>query len=260
MPAVALIADVGESFGSYTMGDDAGLLELISDANVACGFHAGDPLVIERTVRLCEQNGVSLGAHPGFPDLAGFGRRAMALTRDEIRSDILYQLGALEAFSRGWNLSLGHVTIHGKLDNMAGTNHDYASAIVEAIARFDRSLIVVAQSGELERVALAEGLDVAYAFMADRAYESDGQPVSRDRPGAVLHNSAEIAERAIRVIQTGTLESIDGESIPMLCDGVLVHGDTPEAVENARLLRARLVAAGICIEPLTRVLASRKLP
>ena len=177
MNTVALIADVGEGFGRYTIGDDTALLSIVSGANIACGFHAGDPRIMESTVRTCAANRVSVGAHPGFPDIAGFGRRELKLSALEVRTDVLYQLGALSAFTRARGVAMAHVTVHGKLDNMAGTDPAYARAIVEAITAFDPGLIVAVQDGELEKAALAAGLPVGYTFMADRAYENDGQPV-----------------------------------------------------------------------------------
>lgn len=257
MSKVALMADVGESFGQYVMGEDALLLELVTDANVACGFHAGDPLVMERTIQICAERGVSVGAHPGFRDLVGFGRRPMSMTGDEVRTDVLYQLGSLAAFTRAQGTAMRHVTVHGQLDNMAVVDPDYAKAIVDAIVAFDPTLIVSVQTGELEKAALAAGLPVAYTFMADRAYENDGQAVNRRKPGAVLHDPEAIAARAIRAAVEGAVQSIDGVDIAMPCDAILIHGDNAESVQNGHELRARLEAAGIVIASLDEVLASR---
>lgn len=258
MPQVSLIADVGESFGPYVMGADDKLLDLVSDANVACGFHAGDPRVMERTVAACRDRSVSIGAHPGFADLMGFGRRTMHLSASEIRTDVLYQLGALSAFTRATGTTLSHVTVHGRLDNMAVVDPVYANAIVEAVVGFDPTLIVAVQDGELEKAALAAGLPVAYTFMADRAYESDGQAVNRDKPGAVLHDTAAIAERTIRAVSEGVVRSVAGHDIEMPCDAVLIHGDTPEAVANAVELRRLLERAGVLIAALPTVVGARR--
>jgi len=257
MPLVSLLADIGESYGPYVMGQDDLLLEVISDANVACGFHAGDPMVMDRTVASSLAADVSVGGHPGFPDVLGFGRRAMDLSYDQVRTDVLYQLGALGAFLGAHGLSMAHVNVHGKLDNMAGTDPVYAAAVVDALLAYDPGLVLVAQDGELERRALRAGLSVAYAFMADRGYEDDGQPVDRSRPGALLHDSAQIVDRALQVLETGTVPSVNGVAVPMRCDAVLVHGDTAEAVDNARLLRAGIEAAGVTVAAIPRVVAAR---
>ena len=257
MAAVSMMADIGESFGNYRMGDDESILEVISDANVACGFHAGDPMVMDATVRACRARGVSVGGHPGFRDLQGFGRRAITMSRDEIRTDVLYQLGALKAFSTAQGVPLAHVTVHGKMDNIAGVDEMYAGAIVEAVRAFDPEIILTVQDGELERAAKKAGLRIAYTFMADRSYGSDGQPVSRDHPQALLHDPEVVAERALRAAVDGTIDSIEGTPIAMPCDVVLVHGDNAESVANAHKVHRRIVDAGIEILPLSQVLPTR---
>lgn len=254
---ISMVADIGESFGSYRMGDDESILQVISDANVACGFHAGDPIVMDQTVRACLANGVSIGAHPGFRDLQGFGRRAIAMTPAEIRTDVLYQLGALGAFTAAHGTRTAHVTVHGKLDNIAGVDAVVATAIAEAVAAFDRELILTVQNGELANAGQKAQLRLAYTFMADRSYAPDGQPVSRDHPQALLHDSQRIAERALRAAVDQEVDAVDGSTISMPCDVVLVHGDNAESVQNAHLVHRRLTEAGIEITTLAEVLASR---
>ncbi len=242
-----LLADLGESFGAYSMGDDEALLELVTSANVACGFHAGDPRVMDRTVAGCVRRGVAVGAHPGFPDLAGFGRRHLDLSGHEVVTDVLYQLGALEAFARAHGTRLRHVTPHGKLGNRAMAEADYAKALVEAVARFDASLVVVTQEGVLARAARAAGLAVAVLGLADRAYLDDGTLVPRGRPDAVITDDEAVAGRVVRMVTEGVVESVSGAEIPVACDTVLVHGDTPGAVVLARRIRDELAHAGVRI-------------
>lgn len=184
---VDLVADLGEGFGAYTMGDDEALLDVLTSANVACGFHAGDPRIMDATVRHCVQRGVAVGAHPSFPDLVGFGRRAMDLTPDEVRTDVLYQIGALQAFAAAHGTRVRHVAPHGRLGNLVATRPDYAAAVADAVASLDRSLIVLAQDGALADAARARDLRVGIVGIADRAYRDDGTLVPRSEPGAVIH-------------------------------------------------------------------------
>ncbi|MCA1187340.1 5-oxoprolinase subunit PxpA, partial [Saccharopolyspora sp. 6T] len=184
MKIVDLVADLGESFGAYTMGNDAELLDLLTSANVACGFHAGDPRVMDRTVRACVERGVRIGAHPSFPDLAGFGRRAMELSEHEVRTDVLYQLGALSAFAKAHGTLISHLAPHGKLGNMVVTRPDYARAVADAVESFDPSLVVLVQEGEMAAVARARGLRIAVVGIAARADEAAGTRVPRAAPGA----------------------------------------------------------------------------
>lgn len=247
---VDLVADLGEGFGSYTMGDDSALLDIITSANIACGFHAGDPRIMHDTVRNCAERGVAVGAHPSFPDVVGFGRRAMELTAHEVRTDVLYQIGALSAFAAYHGTTLTHVAPHGRLGNLVATRADYAEAVADAVAGFDRNLIVLAQDGELSRAARERGLRVGIVGIADRAYEDDGTLVPRSRPGAVLHDPARIAERTVRMVAEGVIETVGGRDIPVNADTVLLHGDNPAAVELARRIRRELAGAGIEIKPL----------
>ncbi|MFB6785623.1 LamB/YcsF family protein [Streptomyces olivaceus] len=257
MPAVDLVADLGESFGAYTMGNDAELLKLLTSANVACGFHAGDPQVMDATVRTCVERGVRIGAHPSFPDLVGFGRRAMDLTPDEVRTDVLYQIGALSAFTRAHGARIEHLAPHGRLGNLVVTRRDYAEAVADAVEAFDPTLAVLMQEGEMAAVARERGLTMAMVGLADRAYESDGTLVPRSQPGAVLHDPDEVTRRTVRMVTEGLITSRDGTDIPVRTDCVQLHGDGPAALELAVRIRDELQAAGVRLAPLDEVLGAR---
>jgi 5-oxoprolinase (ATP-hydrolysing) subunit A len=258
MPTVDLVADLGEGFGAYSIGDDQALLDIVSSANIACGFHAGDPDIMAATVAECVRKGVGIGAHPSFPDLRGFGRRAMDLTADEVRNDVIYQLGALTAFASYHGGSVSHLAPHGRLGNLVATRADYAEAVADAAARVDSTLIVLAQDGELANAAAERGLQVAIVGIADRAYQEDGTLVPRSQPGAVIHDSAAIAERTVRMVCEGLIQTVAGNDIAIQAHTVLLHGDNPGAVELARLIRGELIAAGVTIAPLAQVLAVKQ--
>ena len=249
---VDLVADLGEGFGDWTMGDDAALLDVLTSANIACGFHAGDPRIMDRTVAECVCRGVAVGAHPSFPDLVGFGRRAMDLTADEVRTDVAYQLGALQAFASYHGTRVAHLAPHGRLGNLVATREDYADAVVDAVLHIDPQLIILAQDGALAESARAADLAVGIVYIADRAYEDDGTLVPRSQPGAVLHDPDEIARRTVRAVMDGIVESRNGAPVSVVADTVLLHGDTPSAVDLARRIRASLEAAGVEIAPLSR--------
>lgn len=246
---IDLMADLGEGFGSYTMGDDAALLEVVSSANIACGFHAGDPMIMAATVAECARRGVAVGAHPAFPDLRGFGRYAIDMPASEVAADVLYQLGALSAFASYHGVKVTHITPHGRLGNLVAVRQDYAAAIADAVAKAAPHLVVVAGMGAMERAAKARGLAVAIVGNIDRAYLDDGTLVPRSQPGAVLHDPEEIAERAVRLATEGVVVTASGRELPVKVDSMLVHGDTPEAVLTARTVRSRLEAAGVRIAP-----------
>jgi UPF0271 protein len=251
MARVDLIADLGEGFADWRMGDDDALLDVVTSANIACGFHAGDPRIMDRTVAECARRGVSVGAHPSFPDLGGFGRRDMGLTAHEVRTDITYQLGALAGFAAYHGTRVRHIAPHGRLGNLVAVREDYAAAVVDAVTRIDPELIVLAQDGKLAEAARAEGLAVAIVGIADRAYEDDGTLVPRSQEGAVIHDADEIARRTVRMVREGVIDSRNGVAIPIVADTVLLHGDTPSAVELSRRVRSELENAGVTIEPLT---------
>jgi UPF0271 protein len=243
---IDLNCDMGESFGVYSLGNDEALMDLITSANIACGTHAGDPLVMDRTVRLAAQHGVGIGAHPGFPDLAGFGRRAMQLTPEEIENTVLYQVGALAAFARAVGVELAHVKPHGALYNMAARDIEVARAVARGVARAGEDIIVVGLAESVMIDAAREaGLRAAREGFADRAYEADGSLRSRKLAGALIHDPEAAAERAVRIARDGAVTAYTGEEIPLRVDTLCVHGDTPGAVEIVTAIRQRLADAGI---------------
>ncbi len=254
---VDLVADLGEGFGQYRMGDDDALLRFLSSANIACGFHAGDPRIMNRTVRLCKDLGVGIGAHPSFPDLVGFGRRALDASSEEVETDVIYQMGALAGFAAANGTTLQHVTPHGRLGNLVVTNPAYADAVVRAVQRFDPSLIVVSYPGALINAARAADLPYAVIGLADRAYRSDGTLVPRTEPSAVLEDEQEIEDRVVRMVVDGVVRAVDGVELPMRCDSILLHGDNEKAVLFAGRVRDRLVASGLTIAPMAEVVAER---
>jgi len=243
--------DLGESFGVYTIGEDAEMMPVVTSANVACGVHGGDPLVMERTVRLALAHGVGIGAHPGFPDLAGFGRRDMRLSPDELRTTLIYQIGALWAFARAQGASLQHVKGHGALYNMAANDEAQSRAIVDAVASVDRSLILVALCGSvMERVGREAGLRVAGEAFGDRGYRRDGTLVSRSHPGALVTDPSAVARRVVRMVTEGMVEAADGGEVRLAPDTICFHGDTPGAPRLVRAAREALTRAGVEIAPL----------
>lgn len=254
---VDINSDMGESFGAYAIGEDEALLPWITSASLACGFHAGDPKVMLSAVRAASRAGVAVGAHPGFPDLVGFGRRGMSLSREEIYSDTLYQLGALEGVARAGGVRLQHVKPHGQLNNVAVKDRAMAEAIVGAVCDFDRSLIVISYGGELTAAAEAAGLTVGHEVYADRAYRPDGTLLPRSEPNSVIRDPGQIAARALAMIRHGRITAVTGEEIIVRADTICVHGDTPGAAAIARSLRQSLESAGIAVRPLGEVVEAR---
>jgi UPF0271 protein len=252
--SIDLSADIGESFGSYRMGNDAELLESLTSANVACGFHAGDPREMQRAVSDCVRLGVAVGAHPGFPDLVGFGRRAIEASADEVRTDVLYQIGALSAFARAAGTRLTHVSPHGRLGNLVVSDERYSMPVADAVEAFDPTLVVVTYTGALSRIARDRGLPVGLLGFPDRAYEDDGTLVSRREDGAVLHEPEVIAERAVRMAVDGTVVARSGREIAIEIDSLLLHGDNEASVRAARQVRRAIEDAGVKVAPLTDVL------
>jgi UPF0271 protein len=248
---IDLNCDMGESFGAYRIGDDEALMPLITSANVACGFHAGDPLVLERTVRLAQAHRVAVGAHPGYPDLAGFGRREMVLSSAEIEAAVLYQVGAVAAFCRAYGLPLVHVKAHGALYNAASVNPTIADAVARGLARFDRNLIMVgpATSQPMADAAAESGLRYAREAFADRVYSPDGTLQARSVPGSLLTDPASVGKQAAQIVR-GAVIAHDGSTLPIRADTLCLHGDNPSAVANARAVRAALAEAGIELSPL----------
>jgi 5-oxoprolinase (ATP-hydrolysing) subunit A len=248
MRRIDLNSDLGESFGRWTLGNDAEVMKSITSANIACGYHAGDPGVIRQTLRMARHAGVAAGAHPGLPDLAGFGRRTMAVTAAEVEDMVLYQVGAIAALASAEGVRLRHVKPHGALYNMAVRDGSLAAAIARAVASFDRGLLMFALPGtELERAAEASGLRVAREGFADRAYEADGSLTPRTRPGAVIHSADEVIGRAVRMARDGVVRATNGSDIAMRIDTICTHGDTPGSHDLTRQLRAGLEADGITV-------------
>jgi UPF0271 protein len=249
MPTIDLNCDMGESFGAYSIGADAEVMRNITSANVACGYHGGDPAVMRRTVRLAREAHVAVGAHPGLPDLVGFGRREMKVTPRDVEDMVLYQIGALAAIASSEGVRLQHVKAHGALYNMAVRDAALADAIASATRAFDPSLILFGLPGsEILRAGRAAGLAVASEGFADRAYEPDGSLTPRSRAGSVIHDPAAVVRRALRMMIEGTVTAADGTSIAMRVDTLCTHGDTPGADELTRRLRGGLERAGVTVE------------
>ena len=247
-PQIDLNSDLGEAYGAYTIAPDEELFELISSANVACGFHGGDPRVMERTVAVATARGVAVGAHPGFPDLVGFGRREIVAAPDEVRTDVLYQIGALDAFCRAGGVTMQHVKAHGALYNRSIKDEATAGAIAAAVKAYDPTLLFVAlPNSNLARAAEAVGLTVAREGFADRAYNPDGSLASRLLPGAIIHDPGVAAERAVRLVLEGKLTAIDGSELELTIDTLCIHSDTPGAVTIARAIRRWFDEAGITV-------------
>ncbi len=245
-----LNADLGESFGRYRLGLDDQILPVISSSNIACGFHASDPVVMEKTVRMAAEAGTAVGAHPGFPDLMGFGRRNMAVTPAEARAYVLYQLGALDAFLRPAGIRMRHVKPHGALYNMAAVDESLARAICGAIRDFDPKLKLMGLSGsKLISAAEEAGLEPISEVFADRAYEEDGTLVSRKKPGAVITDEREAIRRVLRMVTEGKVTAITGKTIEIRADSICVHGDGEKAVLIARMIREELEKNGVKVRP-----------
>ena len=242
---INLNADLGESFGAWRMGDDRALLAIVGSANVACGFHAGDPLVMAETVRLARESGVSLGAHPAFADLQGFGRRAMQLTKRELAAVVTYQVGALMGMAQSQGARVTHVKPHGAMNNMACEDSGMAATIAGAVKAVDAQLILLAPAlSELAAAGRAAGLRVADEVFADRAYTDQGNLVPRSVPGAVLHDSGECLAHVLRMLERGGIVAISGKVLPCSFHSICVHGDSPHAVATAAAVRDGLLAAG----------------
>jgi len=248
--SIDLNCDMGESFGAYKLGRDEEVMPLISSANIACGFHAGDPGVMRRTVELAKRHGVGVGAHPGLPDLAGFGRRRMFVSPEEIRDIFTYQIGALRGFTDAAGVPLRHVKMHGALFEMALADEALARAMCEATRSAGRDLIWLCPAGRAADVAREMGLPVAEEFYADRAYTPDKRLVSRSRPGAVLHDPIAVRARVAEVLETGEVATFDGGRVVLAFQSICVHGDTPGAFEMVKAIREACAEKGIAVKPL----------
>ncbi len=255
MYQVDLNSDIGESFGNYKLGLDEEVIKHITSANIACGWHAGDPVVMEKIVEIVVKKGVAVGAHPGFLDLMGFGRREMTITGEEAKAYMKYQIGALWAFAKSKGVKIQHVKPHGALYNMAANNEVLAKAIAEAIYEVDADMILVGlANSELTKAGLIKGLKVANEVFADRAYNPDGTLVSRKLKGAVIHDSDKAIARVIRMVKEGKVEAINGEDIAIKADTICVHGDNPSAVAFVDAIRRTLERENVQVVSMAKLL------
>ena len=254
MEKIDLNCDMGESFGDYKLGMDDAVIQFISSANIACGWHAGDPCVMDHTVSIAVEHGVGVGAHPGYPDLLGFGRRNMDCTSEDLRNYVIFQIGALQAFCNAHGTQLQHVKPHGALYLTAVENEDVARAVAEAIVSVNPELLYVALAGAkgelMRRIGQEVGLRVVYEAFPDRAYSPEGTLVSRRQPGAVIKEPREVSERALRMVKDGVVIAVDGTTIPLEVQTLCVHGDNPKAVDLVRSIRETLEADGVAVTPM----------
>ena len=254
MIRIDINSDMGESFGAYSIGHDAGLFRSITSANVAAGFHAGDPSVLRETIRSAKKHGVAVGAHPGFPDLVGFGRRELNVTPKEAEDMVLYQVAAVAGVAAAEGVKVQHVKPHGALFNMAVRNAELAAAIARAVAAINPKLILFGLPGsEILKAGRAAGLPVAAEVFADRAYEPDGSLASRRKPGSVIHDPDAVVARAVRMAKDRTVVAIDGSIVQLEADTMCVHGDTPGSDDLAAKIRAGLEAAGVTVKAIGAV-------
>ena len=254
MEKIDLNCDMGESFGAYKLGMDDAVIQFISSANIACAWHAGDPSVMNHTVAIAVEHGVGVGAHPGYPDLLGFGRRNMDCTMEELRNYVIYQIGALQAFCNVHGIKMQHVKPHGALYLTAVENEDVARVVAEAIVSVNPDLLYVALAGAkgelMTRIGQEVGLGVVYEAFPDRAYSPEGTLVSRRQPGAVIKEPQAVAQRALRMVKEGVVIAIDGTTIPLDVQTLCVHGDNPTAVDLVRSIRETLEADGVAVTPM----------
>lgn len=251
---INLNADLGESFGAWTMGDDSALLQIVKSANVACGFHAGDPTVMQTTVRQAIAQGVSIGAHPSYPDLQGFGRRVMQMSANDLEANLIYQIGALQAIAAAEGGCVTHVKPHGALHNLACADAEVATTVVKALRKLDSSLILLAPPySTLAKAAEDAGQPVRYEVFADRTYLDDGQLTPRSREGAVIHDSQACVSHLLRMLSAKAIVTANGLHLPCRIDSICVHGDGPEAVATAQAIRLALEAAGYTLTALPQL-------
>ena len=243
--------DLGEGYGAFSVGNDAEIMPYITSANIACGFHAGDPVTMAKTVRLAKKDNVAIGAHPSYPDIMGFGRREMQLTPEEIMSCTIYQIGALQGFAKAAGVSLQHVKPHGALYNTAAKDEETSKGVVEAVGALDDKLIILAPpKSALAKVAVDAGLRVAHEFFADRAYNADGSLVSRKQPNAIVREPREVVERVVDVIKEKEVLATNGKLVTLgEVHTICVHSDTPAAVSLVQALKKALIKAGIEVRP-----------
>ncbi len=249
MKTIDLNCDMGESYGAYVIGNDEAVIPFISSANIACGFHAGDPSVMDRTVKVANEHGVAVGAHPGYPDLQGFGRRNTTLTPLEVEEIMLYQIGALAAICRANHVEMVHVKPHGALYNQASRDRNLADAVARSIVRFDKNVILFGLAGsQLLEAGEAAGLRVVAEGFPDRAYEKDGSLRSRNMPDAIIHDPRRVAEHGLELAGQGVHVEQGGALITWKVKTLCIHGDSPKAAENARLVRKMLEKNGFIIK------------
>jgi UPF0271 protein len=256
MPAIDLNSDLGESFGAWTMGMDAEVMAHISSSNIACGWHAGDAEVMVKTVRAAKAKGVAAGAHPGYPDLLGFGRRSMVCTADELYAYTLYQVGALKSICESEGLELQHVKPHGAMYNQAAKDPKLAEAIVRAVKNAGKGVILLGLANSAFEGACAKlGVPFASEAFADRGYMPDGSLVPRSQPGAFIHDPDEAAARMVRLVKEGAVETPDGQELKLKAHSICMHGDSPEAVKMAEVVRAAMKKNGVAVKNLREVLS-----
>ena len=253
MKNINLNSDIGEGFGVYDIGNDTEMLKIVNSANIACGFHAGDPNWMNQTVKLAEKNNVGIGAHPSFPDLKGFGRRNMNVSNEEVKNDLKYQMGALTAFTK--DKKLQHVKPHGAMYNQSVEDENLSRAICEAILEFDENIILIAlANSKWIKIAKEMGLKVAREIFADRALNPDGSLVSRSITGSVIHDTRTVINRSIKMIKNGSATTIEGKEISVEADSICLHSDTPGSIEMAKLLHSELGQNGIEIQKITSLI------
>jgi len=256
MKTIDLNCDMGESFGAYKLGMDEKVIQYITSANIACGWHAGDPLVMDITVKMAADNGVGVGAHPGYPDLMGFGRRSMDCTTDEIRRYAIYQIGALQAFCKVHGTRLSHVKPHGALYTAAVVDEEVARAVAEAIVSVDPDLLYVALAGAkgemVTQIGKEVGLKVVYEAFPDRAYTPEGNLLSRRLPGAVIKEPGKVADRALRMAKEGVVIAVDGTAVSLEAQTLCIHGDTSIAVDLVRNIHETLEKEGVSVQPMKK--------
>lgn len=242
---IDLNADIGEGFGRWAIADDAALMRVISSANIACGFHAGDHLIMDQVVQAAKQHGVSIGAHPGLPDRMGFGRRTMVVSPEEMEAMLAYQIGALKGIAARHGMEVGHVSYHAAFGTMANADPELADRLARVIAKIDPQLVMLAMEGQpIDLAARKAGLRVRYLFLADRAYQANGALVPRGQEGAVIHDLEKVKDRVETFLKKGAVTTIEGQSLPIHSKSILVHSDTPGSDKLAQTIATQIAALG----------------
>lgn len=247
---IDLVVDLGEGFGKYSIAEDDKLLELIGSCNIACGFHAGDPQIMANTVQKAVQHGVGIGAHPSFPDLVGFGRRRLDTTLWEVTTDVLYQLGSLDAFAKAYGGKIQHVAPHGALGNLVSNNKKYANAFLDAVELFDPNIIILAQRDEFLSAAENRGFRTAITMLADRGYNEDGTIISRSHPNAVINSVEEIVKRTVNMVLNQQVTTVSGKIIQLEGQVIQLHSDNDNSLEIVKEVKIALLNEGIKIKPM----------